>query len=232
MTIKPTNLFVILSVVLLCVPLSACAFIYSAEAIEGWIVDAETNKPLEGVIVVAHWQLKGGIEGTYPVRELKILETVTDQNGRYSFPAWGPKFAFSGNLKSQSPGILLFKEGYKFLMLSNDWYQGKDTSRSDWNKKTVRLERFSGTLAQYAEALASLSSSLWSVGVEIGDQSGDYCGWRSFPRVLRALDRLEAEFRAAKVMQGTIVSSLKSNSKYLADKGCDSVFEILGTEGR
>src|SRR2546422_4340820 len=91
-----------LSVPLLGLPLSAChslTFFYSAEAIEGSVADAETGRPLEGVIAVAHWQLKGGFEGGTPIGELQILEAVTDPNGRYSFPAWGPKFALTGYLE-------------------------------------------------------------------------------------------------------------------------------------
>ena len=40
-------------------PLQACGAPpwYKAEPIEAWVADAETNQPLEGVIVVAHWQL-------------------------------------------------------------------------------------------------------------------------------------------------------------------------------
>src|SRR5579859_732097 len=172
-----------LSVALLLLPLSACAsfsFFYSAEAIEGWVVDAETNKPLEGVIVVAHWQLKGGFEGGNPVGELKIFETTTDQGGHYSFPSWGPKFALIGHLKSESPEILLFQKGYKFRALSNNWSPGSDTSKSDWDKKTVALERFKGTLEEYAKHLDLLNDWLWT----FGHAHGDPCGWESFPKML------------------------------------------------
>ena len=54
------NTLPILGALLLCAPLSANAVIYSAEAIEGWVVDSETGKPIEELTVVAHWQLKGG----------------------------------------------------------------------------------------------------------------------------------------------------------------------------
>src|SRR5260221_2733138 len=124
MTIKSTGPFIALGIALVSAPLSSYAFIfYNAEAIEGWVADAETGKPIEGVIVVAHWRLEGGLEGGTPIDELKILETVTDRNGRYSFPAWGPQVAFSGffgSLRSESPEILMFKKGYKFQRLINN----------------------------------------------------------------------------------------------------------------
>lgn len=225
----PLKRFVALGAVLLVLPLSACGFIYHAEEIEGWVVDAETGKPLEGVIVVAHWQLRAtSLAGGGPaIRELQIYETVTDRNGRYFFPAWGPKFAVQGELGGASPALLYFKPGYKFLGLDNEWYRGMDTTKSDWDKKTVKLEPFKGTLAEYAEHLSSRSSTLWVVGFEVGDHSGDYCGWKNFPRLLRALDELDAKFRAAGIVQGTVVSRLKANDNLIREKGCGSVLDAL-----
>ncbi|MCF6199453.1 MAG: hypothetical protein L3J67_08665 [Hyphomicrobiaceae bacterium] len=59
---------------------------YSAEPIEGWVIDADTKKPIEGVIVVANWQLhKSTIGGRIPAAHLNIMETLTDKNGRFFF---------------------------------------------------------------------------------------------------------------------------------------------------
>jgi hypothetical protein len=227
-----TGLFWILGAALLSLPLSACAVVYRAEAIEGWVVDAEKGKPVGGVIVVAHWQLKGGFEGGNPVGELQILEAVTDANGRYAFPAWGPKFALSGGLRSESPEILMFKPGYNFQRLNNTWFKDRDPAKSDWNGKTVKLEPFKGTPAKYAADLFSLSYSLWTIGFDIGRHSGDYCGWKAFPRMLRALDELEASFRSAGVAQPTIASDLKANDKEVQRRGCGSVYEVLNKSKR
>ena len=71
-------------------PLQACSNSYSAKPIEAWVVDAQTGKPLEGVNVVAHWKLRYGLEGGGSY-QLHIMEDVTDKNGRFFFPAWGPK---------------------------------------------------------------------------------------------------------------------------------------------
>ncbi len=217
------NTLPILGALLLWVPLSANAVIYSAEAIEGWVVDSETGKPTEGVIVVAHWQLKGGFEGGNPVGELKILEAVTDKNGRYSFPAWGPRFALMGHLKSESPEILMFKQGYKFRYLNNNWYSGMDTSKSVWNGKTVKLDRFISNLHVYSDDLRSLTSTLWIVGYT----SGDRCAWKAFPNMLRELDKLESEFRRGGIVRGTIVSDLRANDSQLRAAGCGSVDDLI-----
>jgi hypothetical protein len=223
----------LLAAVLLSVPLVGCAMLYRAEAIEGWVVDAETGKPLEGVIIVANWEVKGGLEGGVPIAELQILETVTDENGRYSFPAWGPKLVpITGQLQGDSPGLMLFKPGYRAGGFSNLYSETYGTSTFFYNKKTLKLERFKGTLAEYADALASLSSTLWVVGFNVGDLSGDYCGWKSFPRMLRALNQLDAEFRGVRGARRTVAAMLTSNDKILKEKGCGSVFEVLEGAGK
>jgi len=67
---------------------------YSAESIEGWIIDADTKKPIEGVIVVANWQLhKSTMGGRIPAAHLNIMEILTDKNGLFYFEGWGPRFA-------------------------------------------------------------------------------------------------------------------------------------------
>jgi len=222
------NPFLALGVGLLWAPLTACSsipFVYSADAIEGWVADAETSKPLEGVIVVAHWRLKGGFEGGTPIRELQIFESVTDHSGRYSFLAWGPKFSLSGYLGDESPGILLFKPGYKFQRLMNDPYMNTDASRSQWNKKTVKLEPFTGTLEQYSQHLFLLNDDLWISGFAVGHHSGDFCGWKSFPNMLRAMDKLDEKL---KPLARTVVSRLRSNDAQLRAAGCGTVTELIG----
>src|SRR5882762_1362276 len=199
-----TNALPILGTLLLGLPLSAChslTFFYSAEPIEGWVADAEMGRPLEGVIVVAHWQLQGGFEGGTPIKELQISEAVTDPDGRYSFPGWGLKFALSGHLRSESPAIILFKQGYQFRRLNNEWFEGRDPTKSDWNKKTVKLERFAGTLKEYAQHMWQFNDSLWIAGYAVGDHSGDPCGWKSFPNMLRAMDKLDEELKPLRLME-------------------------------
>jgi hypothetical protein len=221
-------LILLLSLTLSCLPTPVAAFVYYANAIEARVVDALTGKPVQGAILVANWQLEGGFESGIAVDQLKILETVTDVNGKFTIPAWGPKFAFHGRASFKWPQILVFKSGYKSLRLTNEPKSGSQfTTMSEWNGKTIALESFAGTLAEYVEHLASLSSTLENVGYNIGDQSGDWCGWKSFPRMLRALDDLEARLRSADVRRGTVVSFLRANETQVKEKGCGSVSEFF-----
>jgi len=221
-----------LSTALLGLPLSAChslTFFYSAEAIAGSVVDAETGRPLEGVIAVAHWQLKGGFEGGTPIKELQILEAVTDPNGRYSFVAWGPTFASSGYLDNYSPTILFFKPGYKFLRVTNDhWYPGRDMSKSDWNGRTVKLEAFEGTLPEYAQHMSPFNDELWIAGYAVSNHSGDPCGWKSFPKMLKAMDDLEKQLKPFRLMHRTVAAQLRAADAQLRAADCGSVTDLIG----
>lgn len=218
----------LLGLTLAFLPASAAAFIYYANSIEARIVDAQTGNPVQGAIVMANWELEGGIESRVPIDQLKILETVTDVNGKFTIPAWGPKFSFRGRASYMWPQILVFKPGYKSLRLTNEARSGSQfTVSSSWNAKTIALEFFAGTLKDYVEHLSSLSSTLENVGYNIGFQSGDWCGWKSFPKMLRALDDLEDRLRSADVRQGTVVSFLRANETQVKDNGCGSVSEFL-----
>ncbi|MBK8568958.1 MAG: hypothetical protein IPN81_02740 [Nitrosomonadales bacterium] len=89
-------ILILLAGVLLSAPVHAT--VYSAEAIDAQIVDAKTNQPLEGVIVVAHWEVERVVPTLFrscllemtraDAFQLQIVETVTDANGRFHFPAW------------------------------------------------------------------------------------------------------------------------------------------------
>ena len=92
------------------------AYEYSAAAIQGWIADAATGKPIGGANVVAEWRLEFGLEGGSGYSWV-VLETVTDAQGRFAFPAWGPKavpdfLPREARLKGHDPKVVFFKYGY------------------------------------------------------------------------------------------------------------------------
>ncbi len=155
---KRKHTTLILLWIVFCLPLTACAIgslKYSAEPIEAWVVDAETKQPVEGAIVVAQWVLEGGMHWDR-VGTLQIMETMTDQKGRFLFPAWGPLKTRKGRLGSYDPKILIFKSGYEYQGLSN--YQDNTPERnfgkyfpmrnSLWNGKTIELKPFKVALEE------------------------------------------------------------------------------------
>ena len=182
-------------------PLQSCARDYSAKAIEAWVVDAESKQPMEGVNVVAHWLLEYGLEGG-GATDITTMETVTDKNGRFYFPAWGPKeipdnLPSEARLKDNDPELQFFKSGYLGLELQNDrpirsmWGHGKSMRTSEWDGKKIQMKSFQGTaLQEYGFHLPSFYY------VEYGKN----CEWKHIPRMIAAVSREQKRFKEQKII--------------------------------
>lgn len=213
-------------------PLQACATTYSAEPIEAWVMDAETGQPVEGVVVTANWELEiGTVGGNVPVGQIMVMEAVTDQMGRLYFPAWGPKtvppempnpMKSPPHLVNRDPQLVLFKSGYKWLELAN--YPLSDCNKSslrksDWNGKTIRMEKFKGDLKEYASYLSFLRTPMKFVEED--------CNWKKPPRMILAVDQQYQLFRKSGIDTGLhIIDSLEGISRSIGQK-CGSAREFF-----
>jgi hypothetical protein len=137
---------------LLCLSLPSCG-IYTADEITATVVDADTKTPLAGVNVVAAWIVRGGINFGATVGYLKVMETVTDQNGKFHFSRWGPRPNFYlGEIRQEAPVLMLFKSGYRYTPTQN---QGSaltaapNAMKSDWNDQIILMKRYSGMKPDY-----------------------------------------------------------------------------------
>src|SRR5713226_1070072 len=103
----------------------AQSLMYSSKEIRGQAVDADTNQPIEGAVVVVTWLLSPTMWGheSYDKR-LHIAEVVTDASGQYIVPAWGPKVLppFS-ELDDTNPRLAIYKNSYKAKWLHNESHQ-------------------------------------------------------------------------------------------------------------
>jgi hypothetical protein len=178
------RLLLILSVL----SLPACAKTYSAKPITATVVDAETWEPLEGVNVVADWVLH------YPTwrwaGSLEVAEAVTDKNGQFHIPGWGPKAVPSHlphgtRLGNDDPGLVFFKRGYRVRGLSNSRQPERLLPRndipvrySDWDGKLIWLEKFKGTLEEYGKYIYDPARFAGS---------GIPCPWKKTPQLYAAL---------------------------------------------
>ena len=147
----------LLILVLVLVGFSTCVWappVYWGEAIRGHVVDAETGEPLEGVVIVADWKLlAGGYGHGGHLDSLVVQETLTDKNGEFAFPQWGPKLRPSFTMLDKAPWLILFKSGFEHAALWNEQSSNGFVRRSDWDGHTVKLERFAGTAAKRIEML-------------------------------------------------------------------------------
>lgn len=205
--------------------------VYFSSSIETWVVDAETGKPIEGVVTVAHWELEGWHGAT---GQLLVMEAITDENGHFYFPWWiRLYFPLRGHLVNHDPRLLLFKNGYEHKELQNWPYSNYNRTpfrHSDWNGKTVKMEKVSGDLTRKIEDFASFNRSLHS----ILRHDGDECLWKKFPKTLKVIKKQDSIFDSSGYkslpqhwLYFSLVEDLKLNEKYFRDKGCGSVEEFL-----
>jgi hypothetical protein len=158
--------------------------VYVAKDIRGQVVDEQTGQPLEGVIVVARWGLREEVVPgfAYSDGSLKIVEVVTDKNGRYFVAGWGPMprppFHF---LDDADPELIIFKNQYDALGLSNETREQPNTAtvrKSMWDGQVLKLQRPKGTPEEQANRLSSAYTSLSTTRPQL----------RSFPRLFLAMN--------------------------------------------
>lgn len=168
---------------MLALPACATPLTYSAKEIRGQIVDDDTSEPLEEVVIVAQWILYhiGMGHGGHKSR-IHIHETVTDKQGHYVIPAWGPKVrAPLSELTDRDPVLSIFKSGYTPTGLLNARESKESLRVSDWDGKVIRLKRVSDQeLEQYASRLISLYDGL------VEDMRNDY-EWKKYRQMTMAV---------------------------------------------
>ncbi len=167
--------------------LQGCTLVddYNVRGIEGKVIDKDTGKPLEGVMVVEAWEIyKPGLHGTSG-GYLPLRETRTDSNGHYRLTARGTMHIDGGYLDETSPWLIYFKPGYRFTSVMNEIYPDRRFEfyrKSDWDGKTIEMEKLGDSLEEQAKDLKRF------VNVLSGFTSrGGWCIWTGIPNTLSAM---------------------------------------------
>lgn len=147
-------------IILAVVPLVACG-LYSAEEITAHVIDAESGKGIAGANIVAAWEVYGGLENGNIEGYLKVMEAVTDESGAFYFPEWGPRpnMNFGSIRNYAAPIIMVFRRGYQYRAVGNNGESGArapSKMKSDWNGKTIALQAFRGSAAEYKASFIQL----------------------------------------------------------------------------
>lgn len=164
----------------------------SSPAITGLVIDVDTGAPVSHVNVVAEWRRERNYvddEGAL----IYVTETVTEKDGSYTIPAWGPIALPSRSdfRQGEDPVITIFKSGYQPVSLSNETvsdirYRSTPLGKSKWAGATIKIRRWQGPIQDYWWRVNSMSGSL----------SSENRAWRRYPRMLVTLlkeqDRLLA----------------------------------------
>ena len=172
---------------LLVIPLllfEGCVFappLYLAQNIRSQVIDEETGKPLEKVIVVAIWKvIQVGFGDGGSARRVRIVETVTDKDGYFTVPSsfiLRPPLTY---LDNSDPDLYLFKKNYFPTAYGNEEKRNAPVRFSEWDGKQIKLGRPNDlTLEHEAFVFGNFFGG-------IDDISNDQ-DWRNYPRMLLAI---------------------------------------------
>lgn len=153
----------------------------------GRVVDAESGRPIEGVVVVARWEwltydpgnLHRGPSYVNAGQAVHVGEAITDGSGGFAIAGWGPKYRVGGTLAENLPRVFAFKAGYEPLQVD-----GPTVS-----PLSLRLRKFAGEPKQYAALIAAFQG---------GERNDRGLLWRAtpdadaMPRMVLALHREKA----------------------------------------
>jgi hypothetical protein len=114
-----------------CAILSGCGHYRS---ITGTVIDAETLKPIEGAVVMVEWTKQVGF-GEYHTESVKVIEAVTDKNGRVSLEG-------IFNPLVDPPDVAVYKPGYVTWSSRTIFPSNKNREDFRWEDYTFKLEQF------------------------------------------------------------------------------------------
>jgi hypothetical protein len=125
-------ILIICMIFLIVIP--TCVLVRYDGAYKGKIIDAETKKPIEGVVILGIWYKVhvgpgGGSHTFYEARE-----TVSDRNGNFEIDGLGLVWRLIDSM-----GVLIFKSGYQYI-----GYGMWDSFEIDGGLLTKKVEREGG----------------------------------------------------------------------------------------
>lgn len=182
----------------------------------GVVLDADTGRPLEGVILVRASYPEGrGDDG--PVA---VDEAVSGAAGTFSFPAWWKLVPLSLALGSSSgmrSELQAFKPGFDL--------GGLEAPDPADNRFTIGLQKFSGPAEEYSKRLTRVEMELHAALT-----SGSLrCAGRNAPEMLKALGKQDRQFEAAGIGHLGLQYFFAADAAVpaLAAQHCDDVLQLV-----
>ena len=170
---------------------SGCAAKYTikTESISGEVVDAETNEPIEDVIVIGYWPGYTFYLHASSAPTIEVLETTTDKYGNFLVPGWLKKNVES-SFRYGDPQMVFYKTGYEIKTVRNAFSMENfkimpgyfHPWRAEWNDKTIKIKKFEGDNRAYRKYLN---------GVQFRppfENLFKHCKYMNVPRLLIAME--------------------------------------------
>ncbi len=114
MKYKPPKPYYFAVWILLTLPLTACGL--SGEPQQGTVIDAATDRPVEGAIVVARWIGHAATWAHGRTVCYHVESTTSDKAGRFHIPEWKKAYSedWQKNISPRYVDITAYKPGYQF----------------------------------------------------------------------------------------------------------------------
>jgi len=106
--------------------------------ISGRVIDAETNAPVEGAVVLVEWTKTKGYGFTY-TESVKVAEALSDKDGKFGLPGCFSLFV-------NEPDVTVYKKGYVAWnnLIIFPFNQGRNDFQ--WRSQyVIKLEKFKET---------------------------------------------------------------------------------------
>jgi hypothetical protein len=181
----------------LAVLVSCSIFGYSSPEIHARVV-TPTGEPIEGAIVVANW----GITSNWfnaPLGQLALYEAVTNKNGEFRIPQWGPRHLSKGTIQGTEPTVRIFHPDFVPLVINNGFTLKSAAAiiKFRLQDQDITLEPSNGSVVEYEAALRTLNHSLDFIFLDPPVTETGRCYWKVMPKMLSALqemtDKLQRE---------------------------------------
>jgi hypothetical protein len=162
---------------------------YYLGEVSGVVLDAKTQEPISGAIVIAHWQLeRQTLHGTVDSGQLRIEETVTNANGEYRFREGFFFNPFLRMLRAADPEVLAFKAGYEMDAGLLGFVEGYDALNFKRKPKTINLRLAHAVATPGAHGSRELYNSV-NAGLHAIMRD---CSWRKIPNTVKYLEEVRA----------------------------------------
>jgi hypothetical protein len=126
--------------------------------ITGKVIDAETQKPIEGAVVLVEWTKTKGMPGMTHTESAKVIEVISDKDGNVEI---------SGNYNPfvNPPHVTVYKKGY--VAWNNEYIFPDYKKRTDFKWASgyiIKMAKFNDEYSyimhqSFIDAAAALSSS-------------------------------------------------------------------------
>jgi hypothetical protein len=167
--------------------------VWISPEIRARVVD-EGGKPVKGAVVLLVWMVKAPLNETN-YGPIAMHEALTDENGGFVIPGWGPRFDFSGHLQQGEPKTYIFHPDF-YPVTENNLIKDAPLKRFapvyigyHMNEQVFQLKPFRGSPKENVEALnyfgIDIHSLIWSQD----------CLYKQAPQMLAGLYKIKIKLQ-------------------------------------